>query len=93
MDTLQFILLTGVAVVGIAWAIDIPTTKWMFKYSVRRRKPLWQILQDSVRVTQETDTRETKPQAHTYTEAVSRMQEREKARTNTCSGRRDPPEV
>lgn len=55
------------------------------------KKPLWKILHDAV--TQETDNREIKPPANTYTEAFSRMQEREKARIDACSGRRDPPEV
>jgi hypothetical protein len=81
MDTLSFIALTSVAVVLIAVAIDIPTSKWMFKYSVRRKKPLWRILHDSV--TQETrGIDETKTPATTYTEATKRMQERDQAKAN-----------
>jgi hypothetical protein len=88
MDIQTFIVLTSVAVVLIVMAIDIPTSKWMFKYRIRRRKPLWRILHDSV--TQETrGIDETKAPATTYTEAVKRMQEREKTHTHRRTSRQD----
>jgi len=78
MGTPLFILLASAVIALIVLAQDIPTTKWMFKYSARQKKPLWCILQESV--TQQIGTHETKPPATTYTEAVKRMQDREEAR-------------
>ena len=92
MDILLFILAVGAAVVGIVWAIDIPTSKWMFRYPLpHQKKPLWQILKDNV--TPETVTREAKSQAATYTEAVKRMQDREKARVISRTNRSDSSRV
>lgn len=90
MDTLQFILLTGVAVVGIAWAIDIPTTKWE-GFQKPKARTLIQIL-ESLRSDREL-THEAKPQANTYTEAVKRMQEREQAQVRRGRRGRDPRKV
>jgi hypothetical protein len=78
-------MLASVAIALIVMAIDIPTTKWMLKYSVRRKKPLWRILHDAV--TQE-EHDEIKPPANTYTEAFTRMQEREKARSERSARHR-----
>ncbi len=79
MGTLQFILVTGVAIVLIAWAIDIPTTKWEgFKPTPKRR--LLDILEAIMTTNTEEAHVETKAPVTTYTEATKRMQEREKAR-------------
>lgn len=83
MGTLQFILTAGAIVVGIVWAIDIPTTKWEFKHEpLRRKRTLLEILMQAQAIQQTGDgvDYETRPPARTYTEAVKRMQEREKAR-------------
>jgi hypothetical protein len=80
MGTLLFILLASVAIVLIAWAIDIPTTKWEgFKPTPRKR--LLDILERIRIQDEEEDPDEAQPPATTYTEAVKRMQRREKART------------
>lgn len=89
MATLQFILIVGAVVVGIVWAIDIPTTKWE-GFKKPRKLSLLQILERLAGI-QETDNRETKPPANTYTEAFSRMQEREETRLNKLANRTDPP--
>ena len=71
MDTPLFITLVSVVIVGIVWATDIPTTKWMFQYPPpRRKKRLWEILKEA--------QDEAKSPARTYTEAFARMQERAK---------------
>jgi hypothetical protein len=73
MDTLLFILLLGVAVVGIVMAIDIQTTRWE-RFKPVRKKPLWQILYESD--TTVTDHEAITPAARTYTEALRKAQER-----------------
>lgn len=79
MGTPLFIALTLVAVVLIAVAIDIPTTKWMFEYSPpRRKKPLWQILKDAV-IQETAYTDETATQTRTDAEEITRLQRRHQA--------------
>ena len=77
MDTPLTIILILAAVALIAWAIDIPTTKWE-GFQKPKARTLIQIL-ESLKSDRGL-THEDKSQARTYTEAVKRMQEREKAR-------------
>jgi len=77
--TLQFILLASAVIIGIVWAIDIPTTKW-FGFKKPPIPSLLSILQ-RINGIPPIGTDETKPPARTYTEAIKRMQERETTRT------------
>ena len=82
MGTLLFILLASAVIASIAWALDIPTHKWEgFHARPRRKRTLLSILEATRATYEEEDHDEVKPPAHTYTEAVKRMQDREKART------------
>ncbi len=92
MGTLLFITLVSVAVVSIAWACDIPTTKWEgFKPTPKKR--LLDIL-EQIRIQDAEEVHdEAKPPANTYTEAVKRMQDREKTRLNPPTSDRDSTRV
>lgn len=60
MDIPPFIVPLGVAIALIAVAIDIPTTKWMFKYSGKTRKmTLIQIMQRASGLTQDNPEEDT----------------------------------
>ncbi len=90
MGTPLFILVTGVVVALIAWAIDIPTAKWEgFHARPRRRKTLLNILEAILTIDSEEAHVETKTQVTTYTEAIKRMQNREKARLLRKAGKSD----
>ena len=94
MGTLLFTLVTGVSVILIALAIDIPTTKWEgFHARPRRRKTLLNILEAILTIDSEEAHVETKAPATTYSEAFKRMQDREKTRVLRETGESDSSEV
>jgi len=94
MGTPLFILVTGVAIVLIALAIDIPTTKWEgFSARPRRRKTLLNILEAILTIDSEEAHVETKAPARTYTEAFKRMQERSQAQVHRRTSRRNPSKI
>ena len=90
MGTPLFILLASVAIVSIAWACDIPTTKWEgFRARPRPKRTLLSILKQLTIQDAEEDRDETSIQAQTYTEAFTRMQRRDQARIQQRASRRD----
>jgi len=92
MGTPLFIALTLVAIVLIAWAIDIPTTKWEgFKPIPKKR--LLDILKQIHTQDEEEARVETTTPAATYAEAFKRMQRREEARTKRRTSQRDTSKI
>jgi len=91
MGTPLFILLASVAIALIALAIDIPTAKWEgFRARPRPKRTLLSILEQLTIQDAEEDRDETLIQAKTYTEAVKRMQDREKSRLDRLTSGGDP---